>query len=76
MRCRSALSARRSSGVIFPAIGLLFLAKQTVELGVDVHQHSNDAIDRLTVERRLLLLSPHFAIVSAASAPRKMSRTD
>jgi hypothetical protein len=72
LRAHWAFKARRSSGLIFPGIVLFFLAKQEIELGIDLHQHSNDAIDRLLIEWRRLPSSPHFEIVAAASARRKM----
>src|SRR5215471_1379661 len=50
LRSHSSRWARRSSGLIFPAI--VFLSEQPFELGVDVHQHANDAIDRLAIEDR------------------------
>jgi hypothetical protein len=74
-RAHWALRARRSSGLILPGIVVLFLAKQKIELGIDLHQHPNDAIDGLSVEARRLLSSPHPEMVSAAGAPRKMTET-
>jgi hypothetical protein len=74
-RSHSARWARRSSGVIFPAIVFLFLAEQAIELCIDVHQHSNDAIDGLPVEGRSLLSSPHLDRVSALPIERKISTT-
>jgi len=39
-------------------------------------QHSNDVIDRLTVERKRLLSTPRDKIVPTASVERKVAGTD
>src|SRR5215216_5231082 len=73
VRSHSARWARRSSGFIFPLI--FFLFEQTIELRVDRHQHANDAIDGLAIERRLLA-TPHLDIVVTRLPSRKMSEVD
>jgi hypothetical protein len=73
LRSHSSRWARRSSGLIFPAI--LFLSEQPFELGVDVHQHANDAIDRFPVEDRLIA-TPHPTMVSLMWNEGKVAESD
>jgi hypothetical protein len=71
VRAHSAIWARRSSGLIFPAIGVFF-PYEAIKLLADRHQHANDAIDGLAVENRLMT-SPHGEMIGRPEAKRKVS---